>query len=252
MGVHERGVESVLKQLDLAESEAKLYRTLLREGKGTASHIAKKAGIGRRLAYDKFSRLVDRGLVSYVDRDNKRIYKPVNPKRLEEIVAEKRNEIENLENRVQDILPGLMNSFNRAGNDREVKILEGKSGIKQLFEDELREAEDQIRIIGSPVEAEEMLEHFIPSWTRRRAKKGIAIKGVFEHSMRGMLGEREATTKARYLPEDYNSNVSIAIYGDKAGIVFWLENPLVIMIEDSEASKSFESYFKLVWEAAEE
>ncbi|MFB6158918.1 MAG: hypothetical protein ABEJ95_04660 [Candidatus Nanohalobium sp.] len=45
--------------------------------------------------------------------------------------------------------------------------------------------------------------------------------------------------------------VSIAIYGDKAGIIFWIPNPLVILIEDKKAAESFKNYFDLVWESSD-
>jgi hypothetical protein len=65
-----------------------------------------------------------------------------------------------------------------------------------------------------------------------------------------MVGER-APVEDRYLPEGQESSVSIAIYGDTVGITFWIDQPLVIMIEDQAAADSFMGYFQLVWEAAE-
>jgi len=117
--------------------------------------------------------------------------------------------------------------------------------------DELREADDTIYVIGSPEESEELLEYFLPTWTDRRVEKGIKIKGVFEDGMRGMVGEHGELAD-RYLPEGHTSDVSICIYGNKAGIIFWIDNPLVIMIDDADAADSFMSYFDLVWDAAEE
>ncbi|MDY6777373.1 MAG: helix-turn-helix domain-containing protein [Candidatus Nanohaloarchaea archaeon] len=241
----------ILSDLDLTESETKLYLTLLREGQGTASKLAKKAGIGRRLAYDQIDSLKDKGLVSYIDKENKRIYKPTNPKRLEEIVEDRKQDLEELESQVESLLPQLMRQYNADADERDVKILEGKSGIKQLFNDQLREAEDVIYLIGSPIESEEVLEHFLPSWTKKRKEQGVKIRGIFEQQMRGEVGEN-APLDGRFLPEGHDSKVSISIYGDKAGIIFWIEEPLVIMIEDEKAAESFKSYFTLIWEAAEE
>jgi sugar-specific transcriptional regulator TrmB len=179
------------------------------------------------------------------------VYKPSTPKRLQEILDDRKKDIEELEREIKDVMPDLMSQFNASSDDREVKIFEGKSGIKQLFNDELRHADDTIYIIGSPIEAKELLENFLPSWSKRRDELGIKIKGVFEHSMRGDLGDR-APTEARFLPEGKKSKVSIAIYGDKAGIVFWIDDPLVIMIDDPDAAASFTSYFRMVWQSAVE
>jgi len=242
-------IDDVLTRLDLTDSGAKLYRTLLREGDGTASAIATEAGINRRLAYDRFESLIEQGLVSYVDKENKRVYKPTDPHRLEELIEDRRQEVKDLQGAVEGIMPQLLRQYNAGDEEREVKILEGKEGIKQLFNDELRKGET-IYLIGSPIEAEDLLEHFLPSWSKRRAEKGIEMQGVFEHQMRGMVGER-APVEDRYLPEGDESSVSIAIYADTVGITFWIDDPLVIMIEDPAAADSFMGYFQLVWEAAE-
>ncbi len=240
----------VLGELDLTDSEATVYMTLLRNGADTASAVAKQAGIHRRLAYDTMQSLTEKGLVSYVDKENKRVYKPTHPERLKELVEEQRQDLNELEQQVDDVIPDLLAHFNAEQTEREVKVLQGKEGIKHLFNDELREGET-IYVIGSPKESEDILEYFLPSWTDRRADEGIKIKGVFEHAMRGMVGEH-GLLDDRYLPDGYKSNVSICIYGDKAGIVFWIDNPLVIMIHDKEAAASFMSYFDLVWNAADE
>jgi sugar-specific transcriptional regulator TrmB len=240
----------VLGELDLTESESTVYLTLLRKGPDTASAVAKQAGIHRRLAYDTMESLTEKGLVSYVDKENRRVYKPTHPERLKELVEEQRQELNELEQQIDDVLPDLLTQFNAEQEEREVKVLQGKEGVKHLFEDELRE-EETIYLIGSPEESEDILKYFLPSWTERRVEKGIKIKGVFEHAMRGMVGEH-GKLEDRYLAEDHDSNVSIAVYGDKVGIIFWIDNPLVIMINDTEAAASFMSYFDLIWDAANE
>lgn len=241
--------EDVLGEMDLTDSETTVYLTLLRNGPDTASAVSKKADIHRRLAYDVMQSLTEKGLVSYVDEENRRIYKPTNPERLKEIVEDQRQDLNELEQQIDNVLPELLTHFNAEQAEREVKVLQGKEGIKHLFNDELREGET-IHLIGSPEESEDILKYFLPSWTKRRADQDIKIKGVFEHEMRGMVGEH-GKLEDRYLPEGHKSNVSICVYGDKAGIIFWIDNPLVIMIDDADAANSFMSYFELVWDAAD-
>lgn len=241
--------DDVLNELDLTDSETSVYMTLLRNGEDTASAIAKKAGIHRRLAYDVVQSLTEKGLVSYVDEENRRVYKAANPERLHEMVEEKRTDLQELEAQVDEVLPELMAHFTAETAERDVKVMQGKEGIKHLFNDELREGET-IYVIGSPQESEEILKYFLPSWTKKRQEKGVEIKGIFEHRMRGVVGEHDPI-KHRYLPEGYTSNVSMCIYGSKVGIIFWIDNPIVIMIKDQDAADSFMSYFELVWESAE-
>lgn len=243
-------LDAILTELGLTDTEATLYQTLLRENTGTASALAKKAGINRRLAYDKMQNLIDNGLASYIDKDNKRIYKPTDPSRIRDMIADQRKELDTLENKLDDEMDELKAQFNENQDEREVRIMEGKQGIKQLFNEELRQ-DETIYVIGSPTESETLLEHFLPSWTEKRAAKGIDLEGVFEHEMRGKVGQR-APLNDRYLPEGQKSKVSISMFGDTVGIIFWIDDPLVIMIDDPDAAESFMSYYDLIWDAAEE
>ncbi len=249
--MEDRGdVVDVLTALGLSDAEAEVYLTMLRKGPGTASKLATRAGLGRRHTYDVVNALTEQGLASYVDKENKRVYKPVQPERLRELVQEEREELNELDERVAAVLPQLVAQFEADTAEREVRVLEGKDGIKQLFNDQLRQADDTIHLIGSPVEAEEVLEYFLPSWTERRQEQGVKIKGVFEDQMRGQVGDHPPI-ETRFLPEGHASKVSISVYGETVGIIFWIDDPLVIMIEDAQAARSFMSYFHLVWAGAE-
>lgn len=243
-------LDAVLTELGLTETEATLYQTLLQENQGTASALAKKAGINRRLAYDKMQNLIDQGLASYIDKENKRVYKPTDPSRLKDIIEDQRKELDDLETQIDEQMDDLQSQYTENRDERDVMVMEGKQGIKQLFNEEIR-AEETIYVIGSPIESEEVLEHFLPSWTKQRAEKGIELEGVFEHEMRGKVGQR-APVEDRYLPDGQKSKVSISMFGDTVGIIFWIDDPLVIMIEDQDAAESFMSYFDLIWDAAEE
>lgn len=239
-----------LRDLGLTEAEEQLYIALLREGEGTASALAKKAGVDRRLAYDKIEALQEKGLVSYLDVEQKRVYKPTNPERLKELVEDRREGLNELEEKLDAFLPDLMTHFTAEKEDREVRVLQGKDAIKQLFNDQLREADDTIYLMGSPEESEDILQYFLPSWTKQRQEQGIEIRGVFEHRMKGMVGSHPPI-ETRFLPAGHESKVSISIYGEKVGIIFWIQDPLVIMIEDAEAADSFMAYFDLMWAGAE-
>lgn len=239
----------MLKELGLSDAEAEVYLTMLRTGEGTASALAKRADLHRRHTYDVVNALTEKGLATYIDEEQRRVYKPADPHRLRELVSEERERVNELDEQVGAVLPELLNHFSAEQEEREVRVLEGKDAIKQLFNAQLREADDKIYLIGSPMEAEEQLQYFLPSWTERRREEDVTIKGVFEHAMRGEVGEH-GPIEDRYLPEDVTSTVSISIFGDSVGIIFWIDDPLVIMIDDPAAADSFMTYFHLVWASA--
>jgi HTH-type transcriptional regulator, sugar sensing transcriptional regulator len=72
--------------LGLTKNETKVYLTLMDLGAAQAGQITEKSGIHRRNVYDSLSRLMEKGLVSFVTVNNKKIFSPVNPKRFLDII----------------------------------------------------------------------------------------------------------------------------------------------------------------------
>ena len=94
----------ILQELGLSITESKVYLALLDLGSGLAGEITKKSQINRTNVYDALERLIEKGLVSYVVSANRKIFEPVNPERLKEILEEK-------EENLKKILPELQLKF---------------------------------------------------------------------------------------------------------------------------------------------
>ena len=71
-----------LERLGLNRNEAKIYLALLDLGEAQAGQISKKAQINRTTTYDSVERLIQRGLVTYVIKANKKVFQPVHPTKI--------------------------------------------------------------------------------------------------------------------------------------------------------------------------
>jgi len=56
--------------------------------------------------------------------------------------------------------------------------------------------------------------------------------------------------KLKFVPKEFISPISIAVYGNKSAIIRFKEKPITILIGDSETSRSFRNYFNLLWKIA--
>ena len=65
----------ILKKIGLSEGEIKVYNALLEIGATSINNIHEKIGIDRRNIYDILNKLIERGLISYVETDGKRTFK---------------------------------------------------------------------------------------------------------------------------------------------------------------------------------
>ena len=93
-------IESKLREAGLTENEAKVYSTLLEIGPKTASTLARRTGLHRRLIYDIADRLIKKGIIGYIVENKKKVFQASHPKRILELIREKQEA-------VQEIMPAL-------------------------------------------------------------------------------------------------------------------------------------------------
>ena len=91
-------------------------------------------------------------------------------------------------------------------------------------------------------------------------KKGIIKHALFyeKHRAKFTAEVKKAgdpnfkLTKVRYLPDEYYSPVEIHIFGDKATVSYFGDNPVSTFYEKKEIVAGFKNQFKLLWEIAKE
>src|SRR3989344_288534 len=230
-----------LTKIGLTVIESKVYVTLLEYGKANPSVLSRKTGVHRRSIYDVLDRLIEKGLASYIMENGKRFYMASDPKRIQEIIDEQQQEI-------SKILPELEAKFFHSKGKQETLFFRGKEGIKEIFEDQIREGKD-VYIIGASHNAKELLRFYIPHYTNKRIKKKIKLHAIYagtKHQSPVPLSE------VRYLPESFSSLVSTNIYGNKAAIILWIQDPVAILIKQPDISNTFKKSFDLLWNIAKE
>ena len=237
-------MEKVLEQLGLTRIEAKIYLTLLDLGPSLAGQISRKSGVHRRNVYDATERLIEKGLIGYIRQNNRRYFEATDPTRLLEILKEK-------EEKVDEIFPVLKARYDSVKEKQETVFYKGRAGLKTIFEDQLNIGKE-ILILGASPLATEILRFYFKWFDKRRAKKRVWVRIIFDESVRKNVDEIPLS-KIRYLPKKYGSPTAINIYGDKTAIILWSEeNPIAIVIKNKEISEGYRKYFELMWKIAKE
>ncbi len=233
---------SVLEKFGLTKNESKIVLSLLDHGPMLAGAISNKTGIHRRNVYDALSRLIEKGVVSYIKTNNRRYFEAVNPSRFLDLLNEKKDAI-------NEIMPKLQKKYKGIKEKEETTFYKGKNGLKTVFEDQIRENKEILIIGASPI-ANKMLKYYFMSYNRKRKEKNIKIKIVTskDNELKGI-----PLAKIKYLPKEYNVPSAINIYGNKTAIILWSEEePLAILIRNKEITKSYKKYFDLFWKIAKE
>ncbi len=142
-----------LKTLGLSDKEAAVYAALLKVKKGTALTVATAAGIKRPTAYFVLESLMQKKLVASTKYRNVKDYRVLPLEHLKSFVYKQRTISE-------QELPVMQKQYNERQHKVRLRVYDGTTAAKVLFEKSLRE-KNVMRIIGSE---HWLTEHFGMYW----------------------------------------------------------------------------------------
>lgn len=226
-----------LESFGLTHNESIVYRALLEFGPSLAGQISRKTGLHRRTVYDTTERLIKKGLVGYILKNNRRLFEASSPNVFLEIVKEK-------ENTINEALPEMLYYYNKLKEKQETNFYKGREGLKTVFEDQIQEGKE-ILILGASPLAYEILQFYFKWFDRRRKENKIRTRIIFNRIEKKL---KIPLAEIRYMPQKYTSPLAVNIYGDKVAIILWSkENPFAILIKNKEISDGYRKYFELMW-----
>lgn len=233
--------------LGLTKNETKVYISLLELGNAQVGQITEKSGIHRRNVYDSISRLMEKGLLSSVIVNNKKIFSPVNPKRFLELIDEKSYELSGLKSKFNEIMPEL-ELMAKLKESHDVRFFKGAEGLKSVFEDILRTKEDYIGY-GPKDELRDILKHYYKHVIERRVKAKLRTKFICGEETRDK--RVNPYSQIRYIPQEYSSKAALRIYGDKVAILLLSkQEPIAIVIKNKAIADGYRKYFEVMWKNA--
>jgi sugar-specific transcriptional regulator TrmB len=95
-----------LQSFGLNQTEAKIYLALLELKEANITALGKFTGVHRRNIYDTIDRMLDKGIVFEIFEARERVFSPVEPHKLMELLREK-------EKILSKVIPDLENLFNK-------------------------------------------------------------------------------------------------------------------------------------------
>lgn len=232
-------IDKVLREVGLSESEAKVYLALLRNGESLAGKISRVTGIHRRNVYDVTERLIQKGVIGYIIKNNRRFFEAVNPGRFLEVLKQR-------ESQLIESMPMLKEIYLSKKEKEETNFYKGVEGLKSVFQDQL-EDNKEVLILGASKSSFSILPFYFRWYDKDRAKKKIRARIITSEAFEKKI----PLAKIKYLPQGYANPLAINIYKDKVALILWSkEKPLAIVIKNKEISDSYRKYFEFMWRSA--
>jgi len=231
--------------------EADVYLALLELGRGTVSQITRKAKINRTTGYNVLDTLASKSLVTISGKEPKQEYIAEPPDKILHILETELQKNQDYINKAKKFVPELRSLHNVAGRPK-VVFYEGKEGLEQVYEDTLT-SHEPIRGFATVDDMHKALPHYFPNYYKRRAAKGIAIRGIIPNTpiaMERATHDTEESREIAFVPADkYYFSPEIDIYDNKVMIASWREK-LGIIIESAEIADAMKKMYELAWAEA--
>lgn len=241
-----------LQQLGLSVKEAKVYLASLELGESTVQEIAKKAEVNRPTTYVQIESLMQRGLISSVDKGKKRYFIAESPNQLLKLLDDQKSETQRKAEDFKEMLPELKAIYNLSEERPRVRFFEGKKGL-EVIKDEILKVKDKkmeaifsVDDLDNVFSKDEKAEYF-----NRRLKQGIKMKGIYTRSA-GSFDKTAKGDEIRVIPkEKFPITVDITIFSDRVALSALRKELVGVIIESKEIADTLRSIFNLAWEASE-
>ncbi|MBI2670413.1 helix-turn-helix domain-containing protein [Candidatus Woesearchaeota archaeon] len=248
-------MEEILKETGLTNSEIKVYLALLRKGPLTKTPLIKESKISSSKVYEVINKLISKGLVSVVIKNDVKHFDAASPLKIKEYLEIKKNKIIIAEDKVNKILPELINIKNTKVISPEISVFYGWEGLGSVYQTELGtiKKNSKVYVIGASTGKNlEMTKIFFTKYGRIAFSKNLDTYVIFNINAREYAKSIEKNIgkmyKKRFLFNYTPTEITIA--NDTTIINILREEPIVIRIINRETAQSFITYFKAIWKIA--
>ena len=239
---------NLLEKLGLSQKEAKLYLVSLEAGPATIAKLAQKSGLKRGTIYEFLDEMLEKGLLEVIIYGKRRLYRGVEPKKLEKII-DRQKEILN------SLLPDLALLTSNSQEKPKIRFYEGKSGILAAYY-EILDLPSKSEVLGfSTFEGIYKIfpENSINNYIQRRVVKNIRQKLIMPSDKFGENHIADNVNELRetiLIPkEKFPITNEINIYQNKVAIISLGEEKVGVIIESKQIADTQRAIFNLLWDS---
>lgn len=241
-------IKTLLESYGLDKKETTTYLTLVEKEELNAYQIAKHTGIHRSTVYAVLERLLQKGFISEIQKEDKTFYSPLEISQIISKVKEK-----------ETILLSLIPELERLREEgiSKVRVLESQKQFNYNLFDQITKGnlKELYIISGGPTNLEEeelSSKIFLEKLLKELKKTKIEYKGIWNEKFKdtkllklfSKLGENKFL---KNLP----TQATTVIFGEYIAYLFTINNQSqVIEIQNKYISEENKAYFSYLWKQA--
>ncbi|MFH1915773.1 MAG: helix-turn-helix domain-containing protein [Nanoarchaeota archaeon] len=231
------------------KNEAKVYVALLELGKSDAKQLIKNTGLHKSIVYDNLDKLIEKGLISFIIENNRKLYIAEPADSLIEFMDKERESLEDKRKTAEQLTKQIEQLTHKKIFEQEATIFRGIFGVKQVFKELFKEKVDYIGF-GGPVDSVEIMgKVYWHNFHARQKELGFKGKLLFNNSLRKWGREMKAAPiELRYTKTEFESLTETMIWGNTTAVFVWSEKPIVTVIKDIHVANSYRAFFQMLWD----
>lgn len=246
----------VLEQIGLAASEIKVYFALLELESSSVGPIIERAGVQDSKIYSILEKLKERGLVSFVIKNNVKHFQASDPRKLLEIINEKEKRLQKQrEVLVKNIIPQIKERRKLTEDKQEAMVYEGFEGFKASMYTMLdivgADGEYQVFMLGSELDDIRTVR-FFQTFHRFRESKRIKVRLLSHERFRELVEKKHKHVGMNTRFTKQEIPVGTFIFRGHVTTVVWGEKPTAFVIKSKKNHEYYKEFFEYVWRKANE
>lgn len=239
---------ALMQNLGLTEIEARVYVELLKLGSTTTGPLVRKTELHRATVYDVLKRLMEKGLVSYITRQNTKYFQSVDPERFLDFLQEEEEQFQHKKEETKKLIGELDQLKKTTLQKQQANLFVGKKAIRAMYEKIMRHKE--VWTFGSHGRFKKVMGSYFQQFQQRKKRLGIKTRLLLSERVRGTDLADPRYAEVHYLQKNYDSPTATHIFGDYVAIIVWEETPIGFLIESKDTANAFRNYYQIIWEVA--
>ena len=234
---------SVLEDLGFSAAEIKIYLALLELGNSKAGEIIKLSKLQNSVVHLTLSKMVEKGLVSFLKRGQIRFYEACDPRNIIRLIEDKKN-------RFEAILPQLLARQNKQ-EKQEAEVFEGFNGLKAMLYKAIEEGEegDEYLFFSFTTANKAYNDEVYPFYNQfleERERRGFIMKGIASESNRRLFTKSRRNLEGLLFVK-FPTLQNISIFRNKVIMTPWEDRQMSFLITSSQLADTFRNYFYSIW-----
>ncbi len=243
----------ILEQIGLSKNEIKIYFTLLELDQATATPIVRKSGIPNSKVYPTLDKLIKRGLVTYIIKNNVKNFQATDPRNLIDFLNSKEKLISKQKSEIEKLIPEIERKKKLAKDKQEATIYEGLDGVKAAFNRILttvsKNEEYLVFTLGGEL-GRENLRRFFRDYHKKRIEKKIGVRLIAPEEIKPIFEKHHKYKNMKVKFSKQKLPTGIFIYGDHVMTVVWVEEVTAFVIKSKNNAERYREFFNEIWKTA--